>query len=231
MKIGVLSDIHGNADALRVVLDAFRRLNIRQLLFLGDLVGYYPFAGECLAMLAEFEIVSVRGNHDQTALDCLETGNPPSTAYTQDYGHALERALAEQNDELNRFLSALPLTRRVELGGRVLELVHGSPWDALEGRVYPDFRDWNRFDETRADALLFGHTHYPLVHQHGSLLLLNPGAVGQSRHRSGMACAAVLDLEELAATLIELPYDCERLIADSRRHDPGLPYLVEVLTR
>lgn len=231
MKIGVLSDIHGNADALRVVLDEFRRQNIRELLFLGDLVGYYPFASECLPMLAEFEITCVRGNHDQVALDCHAAKTPPSESYTRDYGHALERSLLESSEPLMRLLAEMPLTSRIERGGRVLHLVHGAPWDALEGRIYPDFRDWSRFDGVEADAVLFGHTHYPLQHRHGSVLLLNPGAVGQARHRSGVACAAVLDLDALAATLVELPYDRERLIADARLHDPGLPYLVEVLTR
>lgn len=231
MKVGLLSDIHGNADALRAMLDEFHRQGIHELLFLGDLVGYYPFASECLPLLAEFEVLSVRGNHDQVALDCHSAQIKPSEAYTRDYGHALERSLAEQNDDLIAFLTEMPLTRRIERGGRVLQLVHGAPWDPLEGRVYPDFGDWDRFDDSEPDLVLLGHTHYPFQHRHNSALIINPGAVGQARHRSGVACAAVLDLEPLTATLVELPYDRERLIADARLHDHGLPYLVDVLTR
>lgn len=230
MKVGVLSDIHGNSDALRVVLDEFHRQNISELLFLGDLVGYYPFASECLPMLAEFEVSRVRGNHDQVAIDCYVNQTVPSESYTIDYGHALERSLAEQNDALMHFLTEMPLTSHLERGGRVLQLVHGAPWDALEGRVYPDFCDWSRFDGIAADVVLFGHTHYPLEHHHDSVFLLNPGAVGQARSSCGVACAAVLDLDALAANLFQLPYDRQRLITDARLHDPGLPYLVEVLT-
>ena len=227
----MLSDIHGNADALRVVLDEFNRQNIRELLFLGDLVGYYPFASECLLMLAEFQVTRVRGNHDQVAIDCHATQTVPSEAYTREYGHALERSLAEQNEALTHFLAETALTSRIERGGRVLQLVHGAPWDALEGRIYPDFRDWRRFDGVAVDAVLFGHTHFALQHHHGSIFLLNPGSVGQARNRSGVACAAMLDVDTLEATPVELPYDSERIIADARFHDPDLPYLVEVLTR
>jgi putative phosphoesterase len=231
MTFGVLSDIHGNDAALAAVLAEFRRQSITRLLFLGDLVGYYPFATRCLRMLDGFEVTAVRGNHDDVALRCLTTGAPPDPAYRRAYGSALERALAEGDPALESFLQSLPLEHSLAIEGRTLHLCHGSPWDPLEGRVYPDFKEWHRFDSRSEDALLLGHTHYPLIRQCGPLLLLNPGSVGQARQRGGIACAALLDVPAMTASLIEVPYDPAPLIADARLHDPELPYLTQVLLR
>jgi putative phosphoesterase len=231
MKLGVLSDIHGNDAALAVVLAEFQRQDVTQLLFLGDLVGYYPFAKECVAMLSNFSVISVRGNHDHIALNCLETGTRADDAYLHAYGSALNRALDQHDAATEAFLRALPLEQITTLEGRTLKLCHGSPWDVLEGRVYPDFKEWDRLDSQPADIVLLGHTHYPMLHQHGELTVLNPGSVGQPRQRSGVACAALLDVPALTASLLEIPYDPTALIADARIHDPDLPYLTQVLQR
>jgi putative phosphoesterase len=230
MILGVISDIHGNNAALAVVLDEFRRRGVQQLVFLGDLVGYYAFAAESFALLAEFEVASVRGNHDQVALDCLEIGHRDER-YCEKYGSALDRGLARATPALVGFLQGSPLTRTVQIAGRKFFACHGSPWDPLDGRVYPDFPEWERFSTLGVDVILLGHTHYPVARWCGSVLVLNPGSVGQSRHRSGVACAAVLDLPGLAHQLLELPYSSDALIADSTLHDPDLPYLCNVLRR
>jgi putative phosphoesterase len=231
MKIGILSDIHGNSEALAVVLSAFRRQNVTDLLFLGDLVGYYPFVNECVAMLSDFRVTSVRGNHDDVALNCLADRIHSNESYRHSYGSALDRALDQHDATTETFLKAMPLERRMILKGRTLMLCHGSPWDVLEGRVYPDFKDWSRFESLDADIVLLGHTHYPVLRQCGPVLVLNPGSVGQSRHRSRFACAALLDLTALTANFLEIPYDPAVVIEDALIHDPELPYLTQVLQR
>jgi putative phosphoesterase len=231
MKLGILSDIHGNHAALAVVLAKFRRQGVTELLFLGDMVGYYPFAKECVAMLADFSVTSVRGNHDHVALNCMEENIRTDEQYRHAYGSALDRALDQHDAATEMFLKALPLEQQLTVEGRLLRLYHGSPWDALEGRVYPDFHEWQRFETLGADVVLLGHTHYPVLRQCGPALVLNPGSVGQPRHRSGVACAALLDVPALTASLLEIPYDPAALIADARHHDPDLPYLTRVLQR
>jgi len=231
MKLGVLSDIHGNSAALAVVLAEFRRQGVTELLFLGDIVGYYPFAKECVAMLADFRVTSVCGNHDLIALRCLETGTRTDERYRRAYGGALDRALSQHDAATEAFLKALPAEQQLTIAGRTLHLYHGSPWDAMEGRVYPDFGEWDRLESLGVDAVLLGHTHYPVLRQCGPVLVLNPGSVGQARQRPGVACAALLDVSLLAASLMEIPYDPAALIADARVHDPDLPYLTHVLQR
>ena len=73
MKVGVVSDIHANAPALRVVLNDLADRNVDQVLCAGDVVGYYPFPNEVISLLQEHNIRSIVGNHDVAVLD-----EPPS---------------------------------------------------------------------------------------------------------------------------------------------------------
>jgi diadenosine tetraphosphatase ApaH/serine/threonine PP2A family protein phosphatase len=110
-------------------------------------------------------------------------------------------------------------------------MFHGAPWMPLEGRVYPDFAEWERFGSCTEEIILLGHTHYPMVKEWRGKVIINPGSVGQPRSRSGAAEYAVLDVAKRSVVFERAPYDVSRVIQDARRHDPQMSYLVEVLSR
>ena len=80
MKIGLISDIHGNSPALKAVLSALLD-EVDQIVFSGDLCGYYPFVEECLALWDENRILGIRGNHDQILIECSRNRTQPSSDY------------------------------------------------------------------------------------------------------------------------------------------------------
>lgn len=230
MKLGLISDVHGNSDALASVLKSLWD-EVDQILFLGDLCGYYPFVNECVDLWRDDRILGVRGNHDQVLVDCLNRGEMPSQAYHGKYGSALQRALPTLTAKSRELIQSLPLQREFTVESQSILMTHGAPWDQLEGRVYPDCAEWDRFDACPADVILLGHTHYPLVKIQGKKLIVNPGSVGQPRDRSGAACYAVLKLPSREVTQHRVPYDPNAVIRDAREHDPNMPYLETVLTR
>lgn len=229
MKIGIISDIHGNSLALKRVLPTLLDV-VDQVVFLGDLCGYYPFVEECIEIWDKSRIVGIRGNHDQVLLNCLRDGTRPSAEYEAIYGSALTRTLQGLSSASLSVLQSLPVSRILTLKGVKVVLYHGAPWDPLEGRVYPDYDKWERFLHVPGDVILLGHTHYPLEKRYGNKLILNPGSVGQPRDRSVEACFAILDLTSGEVQHCRLPFDPGRLGKDARQFDPKLPYLVEVLT-
>jgi len=230
MRIGLISDIHGNSLALEAVLTALSD-EVDHIMFLGDLCGYYPFVEECVALWDENPIIGIRGNHDQTFLDCLQNRTQPSTDYQASYGSALKRTLQNLSSSSASLLQSLPLSHTLTLNEVVLTLYHGAPWDPLNGRVYPNCDDWDRFSDLPGDVILLGHTHYPLIKQHRHKLIINPGSVGQPRDRSDGACFAILDLASGMVQHRRVPFDPRPLIEDARQYDPGLTYLGEVLSR
>ena len=68
MKIGLLSDAHGNPAGLGLCLDVLRAHGVERLFFLGDAVGYLPRWLPVLAMLREQGVTCIRGNHDDHVL-------------------------------------------------------------------------------------------------------------------------------------------------------------------
>ena len=203
MRYGVLADVHGNLHALRAVLAELERHGVDRHLVAGDLVGYGGQPNECVEVVAGLDGVCVAGNHDLIALGllsdrrCIQLARD-SLAWTR-------QVLTE---DARRFLSALPLRARAPVG---VEVAHGSLTDPEE-YVTDGRRAREQLDAVAADGaqiLILGHTHLPWEFEHGGGLLLNPGAVGQSRELRARARYLVLDLDERAARFGAVAYDVD----------------------
>ncbi len=64
MRIGLISDIHGNYEALKSVLSELDKLHVSEIYCLGDVVGYYSQVNECCDELRNRQIPCIMGNHD-----------------------------------------------------------------------------------------------------------------------------------------------------------------------
>jgi predicted phosphodiesterase len=230
MRYGVLADTHGNLQALRAVLDALGREGVDRYLIAGDLVGYGPNPNECVELVAGLDAICVAGNHDLIALDRMSDERCPEIAR-----RSLRWTRTVLSDETRAFLDALPL-RATAQGGIVI--VHGSLDDPQEYTRRPQqaVRQLTTLSQDGGDEhiLLLGHTHRPWAYslssgamstrgpisvQGGDPVLLNPGAVGQSRSWELRARARfmMLDLETQRATFFAIPYDLDQCRAALRR--------------
>jgi predicted phosphodiesterase len=205
MKILVMSDIHGNFNALNAVLhDAGK---VERVWCLGDLVGYGPDPNECIKKIRSLKnCICLMGNHDSAVL-----GNMDMEAFNRDARLSVEWNQRIIKPENMNFLKHLP-EKHVE--DRVT-LVHGSP----RNPVWEYILDWqvamNNFDYFETDLCFVGHTHIPVIFQMieeelGSQLqilspvgpveligkaIVNPGSVGQPRDRDPRAAYALFDTE------------------------------------
>ena len=73
MKIGLITDLHGNTQALEAVLNEFNKIKVEKILCLGDIIGIGPNPEETVQMLIKIKekLISVRGNHEQYLLKCI----------------------------------------------------------------------------------------------------------------------------------------------------------------
>jgi putative phosphoesterase len=228
MKLGIISDIHGNFPALDATL-VFLRERVDRILFLGDISGYYPFVEECISSIPWDITTAIVGNHDAILLNYLKNPSSLPKNYSEQYGSALVRSAKKLSDTSVKKLASLPETREFTLEGVSICMVHGSPWDELNGRVYPDFQDWDRFRSCSAEIILAGHTHYPLKKEIDNKLIINPGSVGQPRDGNKNASVAELDLYSRSVHFYRIPYNPDQIINDARINDPENSYLVKVL--
>lgn len=216
MRIAILSDIHGNLEALEAVLDAASELAADQVCSLGDVVGYGPDPSACLALVAARTSVSLLGNHDAAVL-----GATP----LEDFNALARRAVlwtrsALTPPELDR-LSGLPYLGRCE----GMLLAHATPaepeaWRYIHGLV--DARE--HFGDFGERICFVGHSHRPGIYallpsgrfeadreggrlQPGARYIVNAGSVGQPRDRDPRAGFALLDTgsDEIAIHRVAYP--------------------------
>jgi len=227
MKIGILSDIHGNAAALSAVVRELEAEGITRLFVLGDLVGYYYDPGKVLSELSRFFCELVRGNHE----DMLFAPSAEHEEIRQKYGHGLDVARSELKSAQLSMLEKLPVTLNVEAEGVRFLLCHGSPWSTDE-YIYPDSTELlEKCGRLEVDFVLVGHSHYPFHFRGEKCEVINPGSVGQSRWVGGKAGWAIADLGARTVELRETAYDPSPVMQEAKKRDPGVAYLQEILRR
>ncbi len=174
MKIGIISDIHGNSQGLKKVLSEMKQCD--KVLCAGDITGYYPFINESIGLLKKNKVISVLGNHDQYLL----YGQAPKNANRKVKKSVRLMKKIASNESLN-YLKSLPIDLNLLIGKKKILMCHGSPWNFLEERIYPDFQHFEKFRKVPFDIIILGHTHYPMVRKVGRKIVLNPGSCGQPR--------------------------------------------------
>ncbi len=230
MRYAVLSDIHGNLEALRAVLaDLAGRADT--VLCLGDMVGYGADPGPCLELLAERAQAITAGNHEYGVTGRLDLG------WFNRYARAAAEWTRERLDSAHLdYLDRLPV--RVEVEDATL--VHASPAQPEEWDYLVRAEDGLAAFPAFATRLCFvGHSHVPAMWslgssgpdyalgpesievEHGRRYIVNVGSVGQPRDGDPRAAYALWDLDQGRVTLRRVAYDLT--VARAKIVDSGLP--------
>jgi putative phosphoesterase len=199
MRLGLLSDIHGNRVALSAVLDDMPPVD--RLVCAGDVVGYNPWPAECVAAVRERGVPTVLGNHDRAV------AQGTAFRFNSMAAAGVEYANERLDQDAVEWLRTLPDERTVA-DGRV-KLVHGHP-DDPDRYTYPDQFGPEMLDDE--DVLVLGHTHVQAHRSYDEGVVVNPGSVGQPRDGDPRAAYAVLDLDDLSVEERRVEYDVETVV-------------------
>jgi putative phosphoesterase len=166
MKLGVISDIHGDPIALELAWSHLILLGADRIICAGDLVGYGPFPDRVAAFFRDRGVDAVRGNHDRWA---VERG----PGVRDEFGGGAPGA------ETLEYLRSLPFHLLIAHGRTVGVVVHGSPRSDMEfvnrSTHAPDvLRD--DLAELGCELLVVGHTHRPMWFRCPEGLVINPGS-------------------------------------------------------
>ena len=235
MKHLILSDIHGNLDALVAVLRQVRHQSFDSVVVLGDLVGYGAAPDQVIDRVRRFgsHLTIVRGNHDKVIAG-IEHGmgfNPI----------ALASVMWSRNNlkQVNRsYLAALP-EGPLEVDGFLIS--HGSPVDE-DLYVVSESIAAEVFAGCEFSLCFFGHTHLPCIFvadtstiaseqisgeercwelEPGLRYLINPGSIGQPRDRDPRAAYMTYDSDSRSVRWHRVEYRVPR--AQRRIRRAGLP--------
>lgn len=177
MRIGVVSDVHGNVPALRAALAAL--IDVDELWCAGDIVHEYRFCTETVELLRDRGAVAIQGNHDIVLLSPAGSG---------------ARARPGVGAAALDWLASLPYQHEVVVDGVRVRMVHGSPWEPYGDYLRPHNPRWQQAESLGVDILIAGHTHEPMVERFGDTLVVNPGSLGEPRqHHDRRGTFAVVD--------------------------------------
>ncbi|MDA0334107.1 MAG: metallophosphoesterase family protein [bacterium] len=217
MRTAVLSDVHGNLEALEAVRSAGVDRGVERWLCLGDTIGYGADPGGCLAIVDELTAVALLGNHEEAV-----AGEQPEEYFTP---------LARRSVEWTR--QQLSAGQRARLGALHLThaeadafFVHAEPGDPRAWHYVHDADDAAAALKSVPTRLVFvGHSHLAFVccatedvrtimRTEGRLslaatarYLVNVGSVGQPRDGDPRACFAIRDSELDSVELVRVSYD------------------------
>ncbi len=226
MKLAVMSDIHGNLQALDAVLADLRQNNVDSVVCLGDTIGYGGQPDNTIKRLIEHHISSVLGNHELAVKD---------SAYLQSFNPVVRKSAVITHALLSQkalnFIKQLPF----HIEHSTCWFVHGFPPDSPTTYVFEasDNKIRRVIEQLNKHIIFIGHTHEPaLICRDGNSIhhlplkrgvtaldpdrqyLVNVGSVGQPRDPDNHAKYVILDM---ARDSIELRYVSYDIAAAARK--------------
>ncbi len=227
MKFALISDIHGNLEALQKVLRDIETQGVEKIHFLGDVVGYGCNPNECVKLVNQHCDIKLLGNHDYAAMGLESTSSFNQIAQT-----------SMQWTQSNLKKKSLEILADFEMQSKFLDynLVHAAP-----GRP----EDWNyilnkeqaseEFENFPESICFVGHSHLPTIFiqdadgmisqssrqkmqfSKDKRYIVNVGSVGQPRDNDPRSCYLIVNHEAGECEYRRVEYDIQKVQEKMRK--------------
>lgn len=221
MRIGIISDIHANLEALTQSLSALERHRPDRVVCLGDVVGYGASVNECCDLVRKVAEVTLLGNHDAAV-----SGRMDYSFYYDAARHALDWTASRIAPDHLEWLRSLPYAHRMQ----DVQFTHGNPINA-DAYEYvfaiEQARELLPHLGELAEVNFIGHSHLCKVFaldaggdvteivstkftvRQGQKYVVSVGSVGQPRDCDNRACFVTYDTETKTVEYHRVSYDIE----------------------
>jgi predicted phosphodiesterase len=230
MRYGIISDIHGNREALDAAVRHLTSVGVDEFVCVGDIVGYGADPNTCMETVRNLTEKTVAGNHDYAAVGLTDIEH-----FNQYAREAAVWTAARLKATHSSYIKELPLTFSLE---KAL-VVHSTPHQPHQWfYLITHFQFLAAFQHFSEKICFIGHSHQPLVFEKGknssgpvdgsvfqlndaSRYVVNVGSVGQPRDNDSRLCCCLYDSNEMTVELVRLEYDVEQ--AQDKIRKAGLP--------
>ncbi len=235
MKFAVIGDIHGNVYALESVLKDIYIKEVDFIISTGDLVGYFPNPNEVIALMKEFNVLVVQGNHDKYIGESDKITDEQLASMSEE-----ERMCKSSStfinwvltDENRKYLKNLPKNLKLSLDNKEMIVVHGSPFDISE-YMHDDDELLSSFaSKIEQDIIISGHTHLPYVKNILNKTFINSGSVGKPKNGNPNSTYLLVSVEkdQINCEIQEVSYDFSQLVKDIKDNPLISDKLVDNIT-
>lgn len=183
-KVAIISDIHGNLEALTTVLNDIKKRNIDKIYCIGDIIAKGTHMHECIELIKNNCEVVIKGNCDEFFTSNIDLSNKTELQ--------LKRISWNKNkitEEDKEYLRSLPYCYEFYMSGRLVRLFHAHPEkidkfignvDKLENYYQLFLPSNNTISQNKADIIVYGHIHTQYMQKIYNRVILNTGSVGNS---------------------------------------------------
>ena len=225
MKIGIVSDIHGNIDALEKVLIELDKKQIEKIICLGDIISGAGRSEETVQKFIQIKdkCIFVRGNKEKYLIEGMPDIVHDEKIKTSQKEHDRNKWIKEQLSESSiEFINSLPKEKIIEIENKKIYMCH-----------YPmnedgSFKTHNRratlsdniemFSNIDADIYLYGHTHKSIHNFNENKHFINPGSLGFPQD-TNKAYYGILEIKNDKVTYeqLDVSYDVDKVIQNIRK--------------
>jgi putative phosphoesterase len=216
VRLAIISDVHSNLPALEAVLADAEGQSVERVFCAGDLVGQGPHPNQVVSRIRRAGIPSILGNQEVEVRELADRARPDPKRH-------MLWTIATLKRKNREYLLGLPADRAIEVEGKSVLIVHGSPYGTYD-TMHPSLtsetlRAWFPADAQRPAVLVGGHTHVPFVRSVGGMLVVNAGTVGRPLDGDPRASWALLEIgkDEVRARIRRVAYPVEETVRAMKR--------------
>ena len=236
MKIAIISDIHGNLEALKTTLEDIQKRKIDKIFCLGDTIMKGHHSEECVKLVRENCDVVIRGNCDTVFDDVVTESihNIPVEVLQQRIDYCKE-VISEESKE---YLRNLPFCYEFYMSGSLIRMFHAHPSD-ISGVIINEDSYEKKYEMIKptentvsnkvADIVIFGHLHAPFMNKMYNKTLINVGSVGNSFNvvRDDEKDSSVLETTNINYLILDGEFGAEEYGASFGFEFVRIPYNID----
>ena len=234
MKIAIISDIHGNLEALKATLKDIEKRNVDRIICLGDTIAKGIHPKECLDLIKENCEIVLQGNCD--AHFAMEYKNNHEINEQEQKRIKWNQSLINKKER--EYLLNLPISYEFYMSGSLVRLFHATPTvnnkailnvDSIETKYQMFLPSKNTVSQMKADVVIYGHIHHPYMDKIYNKTLINVGSVGNSFDviRNKNKDSNVLETTKSNYLIIEGEYNSKEYNSDIAFQFVKVPYDIE----
>lgn len=218
MKLGIITDIHNNLPALKVIVEELNKMKCDKIICCGDIIGIGPSPEQTVQYMMQIpNLIAVRGNHEKYLLEGMpiEYPNDENMSYEEMKHHKWEHNLLSA--ESIAFLKSLPYKSDITLEGYRISIIHycmNNDGHYINYKTNPSENDLNEmFKNIDSDIILYGHNHFKNICK-SDKVYINVGSLGCPAQDKNIARGGIVNIENgnIDIQPIDVEYDVENVI-------------------
>ena len=211
MKIAIISDIHGNYQALEAIIKDIKKRKIKDIICLGDTIALGPSSRECLDLIIKEKIPMLLGNHELYHILGHDIDN--SFGFFKSRHHNWINKILK--DDYKEYLNKCEIVKKMNICGKKISFQHFLLENKNRNPFYPvDILNSDSInsiiDSLEDDIVIVGHDHHRKTIEHNNRKVIVVGSSGCVTTDTTFYTILSTKKDEINIEKVNVKYDREK---------------------